>query len=109
MSTETDKVKHKFQDLTVIEKNWNAIKFYEAEAKQITGDPEAGFNPTLFFLGVKQLVINCKYRGKKGKKGAEKFTQSYREISTRALFCPYTGKPLYEQSEEIAKNLTSKI
>jgi hypothetical protein len=38
------------------------------------------------------------YRGKKGKKGQEKFTESYKEMMVYAKFCPFTGKPLYEDS-----------
>jgi hypothetical protein len=38
------------------------------------------------------------YRGKKGKKGQEEFTSSYKEMMVYAKFCPFTGKPLYEDS-----------
>jgi hypothetical protein len=36
------------------------------------------------------------FRGKKGKKGQEEFTSSYKEMMVRANFCPFTGNPLYE-------------
>ena len=81
-----------------IKENWKAIEECESHIREKTGDPEAGFNPTLFFLGKdidRQLLIPCKYRGQKGKKGAKEFTQSYKEIMINAEYCPFTGKPLY--------------
>lgn len=39
------------------------------------------------------------YRGKKGKKGLETFTQKYNDILVRAEYYPFTGKPLYEDKD----------
>ena len=44
------------------------------------------------------------YRGKKGKKGQEKFTQTYKEMMIYAKFCPFSGKPLYEEETEEKEN-----
>ena len=87
--------------MAIIKENWEAIELLEQKTKEKTGDPEAAFHPNLFFFGEKQLLIPVKYRGKKGKKGQETFTKSYKEIMTAAQYCPFTGKPLYEKEEEI--------
>ena len=97
-----------------IPENWRTIKEKEAAAKRQTGDPEAGFNPSLFFIGKegRHLPLQMKYRGKKGKKGQETFTKSYKEISAYALFCPFSGKPLYTNSQEISdynESMTPKL
>lgn len=88
-----------------IPQNWKKIEETEQKAKEQTGDPEAGFNPSLFFFGKdgRHLPLQMKYRSKKGKKGQETFTKSYRDLSIYALFCPFTGKPLYDNSEELVK------
>lgn len=87
--------------MEIIKENWKAIEDYEKKAREKTGDPDAGFNPTLFFLdGVKKLVINIKYRGKKGPKNNRQFTQSYKDLSTIAKYCPFTGKPLYKDLDD---------
>jgi hypothetical protein len=39
------------------------------------------------------------YRKKKGKKGEEIFTK-YTEMMVYVKFCPFTGKPLYEEEAE---------
>lgn len=85
-----------------IKENWKAIEELEQKVKEKTGDPEAGFNASTFWLGSKEgrhLMIPCMYRCKKGKKGHETFTQSYKEMMVYATFCPFTGKPLYEDSK----------
>ena len=72
------------------------------QLKDKTGDPRAGFNASSFFLGGdgRHLMIPCLYRGKKGKKGSEDFTSSYKEMLVYAKFCPFSGKPLYDDSNE---------
>lgn len=86
-----------------IVENWKAIEEIESQVKEKTGDPQAGFNASSYFLGStegRHLMIPCMYRGKKGKKGQENFTSSYKEMMVFAKFCPFTGKPLYEDSNE---------
>lgn len=80
--------------------NWKAIEELEQKVREKTGDPEAGFNASSFWFGGggRHLMIPCMYRGKKGKKGQETFTESYKEMMVYAKFCPFTGKPLYEDS-----------
>lgn len=83
-----------------IKENWKAIEELEKKVKEKTGDPEAGFNAD--WLGSEEgrhLMIPCMYRSKKGKKGQETFTKSYKEMMVYATFCPFTGKPLYEDSK----------
>lgn len=82
--------------------NWKAIEEIEAEVQKKTLDPKAGFNASTFWLGDdgRHLMIPCMYRKKNGKKGQEAFTKSYKEIMVYAKFCPFTGKPLYEDSGE---------
>jgi hypothetical protein len=81
--------------------NWAEIEKIEKRVQEKTGDPKAGFNASTFFLGEngRHLMIPCLYRGKKGKKGSEDFTLSYKEMMVYAKFCPFTGKPLYKDSE----------
>lgn len=85
--------------------NWKAIEETERLIQEQTGDPEAGFNASSYWLGEegRHLGITAMYRGKKGKKGQETFTNSYKEILVYAKFCPFTGKPLYDDSHEINK------
>lgn len=85
-----------------IKGNWKVIEDAEKAVRERTGDPEAGFNASTFWLSGngRHLMIPCMYRGKKGKKGQEVFTKSYKEIMVYAKFCPFTGKPLYENSIE---------
>jgi hypothetical protein len=82
--------------------NWEAIEQIEKRVQEKTDDPKAGFNAGIFFLSGagRHLMIPCKYRGKKGKKGQEEFTSSYKEVMIYAKFCPFTGKPLYKDSED---------
>lgn len=84
-----------------IEENWNAIEEIEQKVREKTGDPQAGFNASTFWFSKsgRHLMIPCLYRGKKGKKGTEEFTSSYKEMMVYAKFCPFTGKPLYEDSD----------
>lgn len=83
-----------------ITENWKHIEEIEQRVKEQTGDPEARFNASSFWFGGdgRHLMIPCMYRGKKGKKGQETFTKSYKEIMIYAKFCPFSGKPLYEYS-----------
>lgn len=80
--------------------NWKAIEEVKKQIAEKTGDPKARFNATSFWFGGegRHLAIPCMYRGKKAKKGSEEFTSSYKEIMVYAKFCPFTGKPLYEDS-----------
>lgn len=81
--------------------NWKEIERVEELVKEKTGDPQAGFNASTFWFGEdgRHLMIPCMYRGKKGKKGQEDFTQSYKEMMIYAKYCPFTGKPLYDDLE----------
>jgi hypothetical protein len=82
--------------------NWVEIENIEKRVQEKTGDPKAGFNASSFWLGGtgRHLMIPCLYRGKKGKKGQEEFTSSYKKMMIYANFCPFTGKPLYKNTEE---------
>jgi hypothetical protein len=85
---------------TRIKENWEAIEAAEKLIQEKTGDPKAGFNATTFWLGGgRHLALPCLYRTKKGKKDNVEFTKSYKEIMVTAKFCPFTGKPLYKESE----------
>jgi len=79
--------------------NWKAIEEIERKAQEQTGDPQAGFNAGTFWFNSegRHLMIPIMYRNKKGKKGQEQFTQSYKDLMVYAKFCPFTGKPLYEE------------
>lgn len=81
--------------------NWKFIEKAEQAVKEKTGDPEAGFNASTWFVGSanRHLMIPCLYRSKKGKKGQETFTASYKEMMIYAKFCPFSGLPLYEDSK----------
>ena len=84
-----------------IKENWADIEKVEELAKQKTGDPEAGFNASSFWFDQdgRHLMLPIMYRGKKGKKGQEIFTKSYKELMIYAKYCPFTGKPLYKEFE----------
>lgn len=82
-----------------IKENWKFIEKVEQKVREETGDPKAGFNASTYWLGSgggRHLMIPCMYRKKKGKKGQETFTNSYHEMMIYAEYCPFTGKPLYE-------------
>lgn len=81
-----------------IEENWQKIESIESRVREKTGDPKAGFNASIFWFGNegRHLGIPCMYRSKKGKKGQEEFSKSYKEMLVYAKFCPFSGKPLYE-------------
>ena len=85
-----------------ISENWKEIERVEQLAKEQTGDPDAGFNASAYWFNSdgRHLMIPIMYRGKKGKKGEEKFTQTYKEMMIYAKFCPFSGKPLYEEVEQ---------
>jgi hypothetical protein len=85
----------------IIPENWAAIEEVEKKVREQTGDPKAGFNAGTLFFGVKfrSMAIPCLYRGKKGKKGQEVFTQKYNEMMIFIEYCPFTGKPLYTEEE----------
>ncbi len=79
--------------------NWKQIEEVEKQIQEKTGDPKAGFNASSFWFGSdgKHLMLRAMYRGKKGKKGQETFTQKYNDMLVAAKFCPFTGKPLYKE------------
>lgn len=87
---------------TKILENWSEIEKVEVLAREKTQDPKAGFNASSFWLNAdgRHLMIPIMYRGKKGKKGQEEFTSSYKEMMVYAEFCPFSGKPLYEEPQE---------
>jgi len=88
--------------MSKIIENWKHIEEVELQVQDQTGDPEAGFNASTFFFNGdgRHLMIPVMYRGKKGKKGQEKFTQSYKNMMVYAKFCPFSGLPLYEDSNK---------
>lgn len=77
-----------------IEENWEAINEIEKQIQEQTGDPKAGFRK-LFSLtsGIYNIVIPIIYR-KPTKTG---FTQKTHEQNVMVRFCPFTGKPLYQE------------
>lgn len=77
-----------------IKENWKAIEEVEERVREKTGDPEARFNASTFWLdgNGRHFMIPCMYRGKKG----QTFTKSYKEMMVYAKYCPFTGKQLYE-------------
>ena len=85
----------------IIPENWAAIEEVEKKIREQTGDPKAGFNANIFILGTpfRIMAIPCLYRGKKGKKGQEEFTQKYNEMIVSIQYCPFTGKPLYMEED----------
>jgi hypothetical protein len=80
--------------------NWSEIENIENIAREKTKDPKAGFNASTFWINGdgRHLMLPIMYRGKKGKKGQEDFTSYYKEMLIYAKFCPFSGKPLYEDS-----------
>jgi len=78
-----------------IPENWKRIEEIEKLIQQKTNDPKAGFNAGLYWLGKegRNILIPCKYR--KPKKDGS-FTDKYYEIDIMIEYCPFTGKPLYE-------------
>jgi len=78
--------------------NWKDIEEVEKKIREHTKDPQAGFNASTFWLSSngRHLGIPCMYRTKKG----ENFSKSYKEMMVYAKFCPFSGKPLYEESDD---------
>jgi len=76
--------------------NWKAIEEIEEKVRERTNDPQSGFNASTFWFSGegRHLMIPCMYRTKKG----ENFSKSYKEMMVYAKFCPFTGKPLYDDS-----------
>lgn len=87
--------------------NWVGIEKVEDLARKQTNDPEAGFNATTYWFDDdgRHLMIPCMYRPLKGKKDQKVFAQKHKEIMISVNFCPFTGKPLYEDSIEAANSL----
>lgn len=83
------------QSSVKIEENWKRIEEVEKLIQEKTGDPEAGFNANLYFFGEygRHIMLPCKYR--KSKKNGE-FTDKYFDLDVMVKYCPFTGKPLYE-------------
>lgn len=87
--------------MKIIKENWATIEEIEKKVQEKTGDPEARFNAGTFWFGAERgLNIPVKYRSKKGKKGQEEFTKSYKEMNVTARYCPFSGKPLYEEENK---------
>ncbi len=84
-----------------ISENWKAIEEIESKVQEKTNDPKAKFNASTYWLSSdgRHLMIPCMYRTKKG----ENYSKSYKEMMIYAKFCPFTGKPLYVDSENINK------
>ncbi len=82
-----------------ITENWSRIEEIEKLIQERTADPKAGFNANLYFLGKegRHIFIPCKYR--KPKKNGQ-FTDKYFELDVMIEYCPFSGKPLYEQKTE---------
>ena len=82
-----------------IPENWVRIEEFEQLVQKQTGDPQARFNANLFFWGNegRALLLSCKYR--KTKKNGD-FTDKYFEVDVLAEYCPFTGKPLYQEKTE---------
>jgi hypothetical protein len=82
--------------------NWKEIESVEKLAQYETGDPEAGFGANRFWFGKegRHIIIPVMYRGKKGKKDNQVFTDSYKEMLVYAKYCPFTGKALYKDLEK---------
>lgn len=77
--------------------NWKAIEAIEAEMREQTGDPDAGFNSNLFFIsGPRQLMLSVQYRKRTP---AGKFTKKVYEKLIAAKYCPFTGQPLYKEEK----------
>jgi len=87
--------------------NWKGIEHVEKLVREKTGDPQAGFNASTYWFDEdgRHLMIPCMYRGMKGKKGERVFTDSYKEMMISANYCPFTGKPLYEDSTSVLNPL----
>ena len=83
-----------------IQENWEQIEKIEKIVQEKTGDLGAGFNANLYFFGEegRHILIPCKYR--KPKKDGS-FTDKYFEMDIMIHYCPFTGKPLYENSDEV--------
>lgn len=79
--------------MAIAPQNWKAIEALEKAARERTGDPLAGFNADKLFFSRRSFMIPILYR-KKTKKG---FTEKYFQLQVVAKFCPFTGKPLYDE------------
>lgn len=92
----------KFDFSKPILENFKKIEEYEKMVAEQSGDPEAKFNASSFFIGAnhRPLALKVDYRGKvRIKGGGFQFTKSYKEMLVYATFCPFTGKPLYEEKQ----------
>ena len=85
-----------------IPENWAAIEEIEKQVQEQTGDPEARFNASSFWLSGngRHLMIPVMHRTKKG----ENFSKSYKQIMVYAKYCPFTGKPLYVEPTQEKNN-----
>ena len=87
------------ENLKRIEENWDLIKEAEKTVQKQYEDPAAGFNADMFVLGEKPLFLPIAYRASKKVKGERKYSQAYKICYVEAKFCPFSGKPLYEDSD----------
>lgn len=86
----------KFNPRKPIKQNWSEIFAQEQRLKEETKDPQAGFEKVLIYgTGGKQGVgIPMVYR-KKFNNGD--FYQVSEKIYATILYCPFTGRQLYEE------------
>ena len=82
-----------------IEENWYWIREEEKCVQDINKDPEAGFNADMFQIGEKRLFLPISFRTSKVVKGVRRYSHAYKICYVEAKFCPFSGKPLYEDSE----------
>ncbi|WP_445720961.1 hypothetical protein [Flavobacterium sp.] len=78
-----------------------SMDFVSKSGNKLSGlllSPKNNIRTDLIFLhfhgSAQNLMIPCMYRTKK----RENFSKSYKEMMIYAKFCPFTGKPLYEDS-----------
>lgn len=82
-----------------IEENWEFIREAEKAVQEKYEDPAAGFNADMFQIGTKRLFLPISYRAGKTVKGERRYSHAYKICYVEAKFCPFSGKPLYEDSE----------
>ena len=80
--------------MAAINENWDTIRKVEAEMQKRTGDSEARINADLLVLSDENIsrYIEVKYRKKIG----ANFSTKYKTIPIKINYCPFTGKPLYD-------------
>lgn len=80
-----------------IEENWKDILRVEERFKNETGDEMAKFNYSIMALGAKRAVwLPMGFTKDNGRGGR---TKKVYEQMIICHYCPFTGKPLYEEKE----------